>query len=620
MSSSSNNRYQSRLFNLIRKQSRLFTDLFSLRVRQLKVTTSWSLEATLYPIYKLWQTTVDLSARQLPSHRSKNHSHSSKLKKNSSTPNPPSADMAVLGVKKVVEEFKLEIIQHGKSEFVDSAIINNAATIPVRGIASRISESISGMSVDRQLVLVTSKNEILDILTLQQQQKLQEAIITEVANYSEAWRLSEIDKPQPFLLTISRFFKQLTSGKSKTKSLNNLSPDVSPKSIKQAVNVNDYRVPLAPSKTLFAFDTAISRIESNNLVPVSQATLALQKHSSQIILSMKNQFGIFNRREKVHNQIQQPISTNLEETQFYPFQGLIQGALNYFFGQRNQSQVDQLETTNSYTPSLPESIKQDRVKKVDENSKTPQIDRDNLNKRNLNSRNQYQEKLSQNNLNDENRSDIKENASSCAKKGDNWLELHDIFSESPKVQDPESVASFLMPQTEIQEPKNFFQKITSIFQGEEYSDPKRQYWIAKPKPADTEKDFTQTELEADPTPRKNKKDAPSAFTTVDNGRRSKTDTHTKGSLENLSLNEPLRIVNTVDEDISSGQIVHQPSEPSSTWEMGDEPDYFETEGKFVGYEKHPLERILNCLDNALLKLEDIFARIVSLIQMLLRNL
>ena len=586
MSSPSNNRYQSRLFNLIRKQSRFFSDLFGLRTRQLKVATSWSVEAMLYPIYKLWQTTVEFSRKQLPSDEPENHSHSSKLETNSSTPTPPSVDMAVLRVKKVVENLQLEKIQKGESEFVDSAIIRNAEAIPVRGIASRISGSTSGASDVGQLVLVTAKNEILDILTLQQQQKLQNVIITEVANYWEVRRLSDIEKPQPFLLRISRLFKNLTSGKSKTKALNQASTDITPTEIKKTAN--KHTTSLSSDNKLFAFDAAIARVESNTLVPVSQATLVFQKRSSQLVLSMKTKFDMFfNGQKKVPNKAHNSVSTDGGETQFTQVQNLIQAALNYFFGKSDENKVNQLETASNHTSSLPGNVSHEEV---DEISRTPQKNNENINK-------------------------DKQTAASCASQSESWLELHDIFSESQTVQDPNSVASFLNPETETPPATNLFQKIINIFQGEEYSDPKRHYWIAKSKTVDTEENSTQTELKADPSPTK---DAYSAFTTVDNLRRRTDDTQTSEGSVIHSFDASSRIATTVDRETSSGQIVHQPSD--SNWDIEQDPDYFETQGKVVGYEKNPLERVLHCLDSALLKLEDIFARIVSLLQMLLRKL
>lgn len=590
MSSPSDDRYQSRLFNFIRKQSRFFRDLCGLRTRQLKVATNWSLEAMLYPIYRLWQSTVESRGRQLASEDSEDPSDLSKLEKNSSTQTSISVDMAVLRVKKVVEKLQLEKIKQGGSKFVDSEIINNVAAIPVRGIASCISVSTSCVSGVGQLVLVTSDNEILDILTPQQQEKLQDVIITEIANYWKARRLSEVEKPASFLLTISRLLKKLTSGKSKTKALTAALTDIGQIDIKQGANEDG--APFSSNKTLFAVDAAIAQVESNTLVPVSQATLAFQKHSSQLVLSMKTKFPMFfKHKEKVPNKTQNSVSTDATgETQFSPFQNLIQGALNYFFGKRDRDKINQLETVNSYTSSLPGNV---RDEEADENSRNPKINNDNIN---------YEQ----------------ETVRGCANQSQSLLELQDVFSEPETVEDPNSAASFLIPETEKPPAKNLLTKIVNIFQKEEYSDPKRQYWVAKRKPLDTEEDFTQTELKADTT---STKDRYSAFTTADNLKvgEAQTQTSSRKSLDR-SFDEPSKIVTNPEPDTSYGAIVHQPSKSSSHWEIEDKPGYLDTEGKVVGYHKHPVERVLQWLDNALLTLEDIFARIVSLVCMLMRSL
>ena len=117
------------------------------------------------------------------------------------------------------------------------------------------------------------------------------------------------------------------------------------------------------------------------------------------------------------------------------------------------------------------------------------------------------------------------------------------------------------------------------------------------------------------------KDRSSAFTTTDNLKLGEAQTQTS-SRKNLdrSFDQPSKIVTTAPSETSAsyGAIVHQPSKSSSNWETEEERDYLETEGKFVGYEKHPVERFFQWLDSALLALEDIFARMVSMIFMLLR--
>lgn len=620
MASSSDNRYQSRLLTLIRKQSRFFRDFFGLRTRQLKVTTSWSLEAMLYPINKLWQTSVEFGRKQLPSQKSKNRFHLLKFGKKPSPQTVVPADTAVIEVNKIVENFQMERDIEGRLERVNSLNTNNDPT-KFRGIASQLSDPVKTSDGTQNLVLVTEENQIVDVLDSQQKRNLQELIRSKLDDYDKARGLLNKEKSRSLLFKLSSLFLKVTS----SPIFPNKSSSINPKNTifsNQITVANKSKLTLVHNKkNKFVTDTSILPVEHNSLLTFSHTNLNLQTYTSQLVFSMRTKFGMFlNGKEKIPSQAQQslsqePISTEIEATNSFPFQSLIRGALNYFFGKGDNTEINQLSTENSHTKYLTGNTRNKELGKADEIVNATQINNTNTHQSDSDRRN-----LNNTHLNNKNQEKSKEEiASSCSsKQSENWLELHDIFSESPQAQNPDSVASFLMPQTEIQEPKNIFQRITNIFRGEEDSAPKRQYWIAKPKP-DIEENFTRTELEANST---SINDAPSAFINVED--RQSTDTNVDidrhDKLANVSTNVPANTVNTFDSNISSGQIVHQPSETSFNWDMEDDPDYFETEGEVVGYDKHPLERLLNWLDKALLKLEDIFARIVSLVQMFLRQL
>ncbi len=619
MASSSDNRYQSRLLTLIRKQSRLFRDFFGLRTRQLKVTTSWSLEAMLYPINKLWQTSIEFGRKQLPSQKSKNRFHLLKFRKKHSPQKTVPVDTAVIEVNKIVENFQMERDIEGRLECVNSLNTNNHPT-KFRGIASQLSDPAKTSDGTQNLVLVTEENQIIDVLDFQQKLNLQELIRSKIDDYYETRGLLKAENSQTLLYKVYSLFIKLIS----SPNFPHKSSSVTPKNtifsnwLKVA---NESKLALFHNnKNKFVTDTSILPVEHNSLLTFSHSNLNLQTYSSQLVFPMKTKFGMFlNGKEKIPNQAQkslsqESISTEMETKNSFPFQNLIQGALNYFFGKSDNTEINQLKTENSNTKYLTGNTGNKEVDKADEIVNTTQISNTNIHQSDLERSN-----LSNTYLNHKNQEIAKEEiASSCPKKSKNWLELHDIFSEYQKAQDPDSIASFLIPQTEIQESKNIFQRITNIFRREEDSVPKRQYWIAKRKP-DIEENFTRTELEANST---SINDAPSAFINVEDRQSADAniniDRHDK--LANVSTNVPVSTVNTFDRNISSGQIVHQPSETSSNWDIEHDPDYFETEGEVVGYDKHPLERLLNWLDKALLKLEDIFARIVSLVQMFLRQL
>ncbi len=184
------NRYQSRLFSFIHKQSRLLTNRLNRAWKSLQAVTSWIAPIVFYP--SLPQSAAKQNLRQLPN-------------------TPLTVDTPIKQVLLLVEDlpFKQEITTApsknlfrflGNKFFPKvntelSATANSSQLLepteqessnflvqsrPIQGIASLIS--------NRLLVLVSPANEILDILTSHQQQVLQARIISEVTS----WRLQRI--------------------------------------------------------------------------------------------------------------------------------------------------------------------------------------------------------------------------------------------------------------------------------------------------------------------------------------------------------------------------------------------------------------------------------------------
>lgn len=65
------------------------------------------------------------------------------------------------------------------------------------------------------------------------------------------------------------------------------------------------------------------------------------------------------------------------------------------------------------------------------------------------------------------------------------------------------------------------------------------------------------------------------------------------------------------------EILHQ--QYQQTTEVEAKPDWIETQAQTIGYEKHPLEQILEWLDRIILWLEDIFVKISLFLRGLLRG-
>ncbi len=218
--------YQSKVLKFVVQQSRQLSDRLQQQARQTKVATVWGLQVLLYPFYRLLQATRNQPLRQA---MSKGWSRLQQLKGNSAVHQPP-ADTPIQRV--------LEAIQcHWLAPAARSALAIEPVTdlaiaaveiqplrplsllAKVRQQLSRVWQQVSprlrshlGSDADlecpedrqlsppsqiqgiatllpnRHLVLVTTQNQVLDILTPQQQQQLQQWLIWEFAEYCRQLR------------------------------------------------------------------------------------------------------------------------------------------------------------------------------------------------------------------------------------------------------------------------------------------------------------------------------------------------------------------------------------------------------------------------------------------------
>ncbi|MEH1938682.1 MAG: hypothetical protein V7L01_00345 [Nostoc sp.] len=354
MSSGSSGRYQSRLFNFVHQQSRRVTQQWEHTFRHLQVATKWGVEALLYPVYLLFQSS-ESSGKTLqtkePQTRPKLQSNDTDLQPEAlPNVNSPiqhvleavhylSSDEATSTAAKTVEAFNpLAFLGAFQLKFVDnnanltqsSNITENQAGslnpsqlknalkqhLPaVRGIATNL--------MNRSLVLVTADNEILDILTPQQQARLEERIINEVANYWQCWRLIIAKKETELLPQINHLLAKLTDGNtSKTPVLAEGTPN----------NL------LNPEGLLAFIDIAVAKLESNALVPV-------QERSQEIVQVAQTQLNIFlYGKEQLAAKGEIAATADGLETHTLNLQALIEAALNYFFGVGNRKTLE--PTTN----------------------------------------------------------------------------------------------------------------------------------------------------------------------------------------------------------------------------------------------------------------------------------
>ncbi|TVP60308.1 MAG: hypothetical protein EA343_17805 [Nodularia sp. (in: Bacteria)] len=342
MSPGSSGRYQSRLLNFVHQQSRRLTQQWEHTYRHLQVATKWGVELLLYPVYVLLNPTESagktLEGKE-PQTRLKLQPQAATtadtpiqqvleavktLPSESETAEPPKTSAPL----KFVGFLRSKLFRHPPSEL--SNISENSPSniqpyLPVmRGIATNL--------VSRNLVLVTADNEILDILTPQQQAKLADRIICEVGNYWHSWQLAE-NKPQRKILPkIDRIFAKLT-GKNSV----NLPalPEGTPKDL---LNTN---------KLIAFLDVSIANWETKGLLP-------LQQRSQEIIKVAQTQLNIFvYGKEQVAARGNIAVDADTLETQTLNIPALIEAAINYFFGVSKDKKIEQRNRDRQLEDKLP---------------------------------------------------------------------------------------------------------------------------------------------------------------------------------------------------------------------------------------------------------------------------
>lgn len=314
----SSSRYQSRLFNFVRQQSRRLTEQCDRAFRHLQVSASWGMQLILYPVYVLFKSKrtsdkleqMPQSWSQLPDTNIAAEEFSRQLPPddaNSQPQLPPTSDTPIQRVLLLVNVPLEEVV----STPSPASFSPNRNRSLVRGIATQISS--------RTLVLVTAKNEILDILTAQQQQELHEQIIGEVANYWHHQRLAHSVEIEAYP-TITFSEREPLRGISSP-----LDHDLS-----------NYQA-------LTFLDRSIAALESNYLATVSKAAIIAQR-SWELVLRVQTQLiSSFGGTQPANSKS----PTNVTDTHTFRIQALIWAAIDYFFGRRSGKQLGQTTLINN---------------------------------------------------------------------------------------------------------------------------------------------------------------------------------------------------------------------------------------------------------------------------------
>ena len=206
--------YQSRVFTFINKQANELKDNCTKGLRHIKVAVVWGGQVLFYPIHLLAQTVRSLQP-QLPPPSDR-----------TSLPTPPAPD---INIERVLDSivsagYPVEIASsvaltqqarqssdlykwHPDRYQTSLATAEDeeedwelAAATPSRfrqAIRTKpIVRGLSSLLIDRQLVLVTTENELLDILTISQQQEIRRRIGVDLSINWQLWQKNKLSPNQ----------------------------------------------------------------------------------------------------------------------------------------------------------------------------------------------------------------------------------------------------------------------------------------------------------------------------------------------------------------------------------------------------------------------------------------
>ena len=179
MSPSDNGPYKSRLFSFINRQAINLNSRLNKSFRQLKIVTEWGVQILLYPVYLLVQT-GRWASRQLTEKMAEiqHYLPQSPEKKPLSPPEPQLDEPISHVLAEIIADSSLEIPPHSSALDRDLAAQSQETILfraKVRGIASVLTTG--------NLVLITDNNQILNIISLQQQKRIEKRLILALANY-----------------------------------------------------------------------------------------------------------------------------------------------------------------------------------------------------------------------------------------------------------------------------------------------------------------------------------------------------------------------------------------------------------------------------------------------------
>jgi len=626
-------RYQSRFFNFLHRQSLRFTGQCDRAARHLKVATLWGVQILLYPVYLLVQASL-AAGRQLSNSAQTGWPELKNFTQSPPSETPTAPDTPIQRVLGELKTFEVQVADFQKlhierlqvpgsqelqvkssddhqqptTVFMPVGLYNQQPTpTPEYGVI----QGVATLLETRTLVLVTIQNQVLDILTPQQQQKLSAKISWEVADLNRKWRLAQLsdthksqqrlttlDRPQVFL-PMRLFWKVMAWVQTspvaiavnlfqESTLLYNPQGNIE-SSNQQPTNLQPINLqPPTPLQGALSFvDRTVAELESHQLIPGTEVVITLSNSLRDSLVSPTQKI-----RQKIPfspiNSGQKTASPETSQPNNWQIKALISAAIDYFFGRR-RSHLSGINSPEQ-SPSLANHQTNNHPLSGRELNSLPQITPSSL--------------------------ETTDNI-----EPDPWLTWGDLFSH-PEIANPSQTLTHPPqkpelknpnPQSPAQLPEAFATKITNR--------PRNALWrliqpdlrlkssLVKPSAANTQESKIEPPKSIFPTnkaknPRPNRDLIPTKLNSQNS---------VPTGLSTIPRSQPKSRENLPEKTQNSTVA------PAPNTHLDAAPDWIETQATPTGYVKHPLEKILQSVDHAMLWLEELILKIWQWLQRLGRR-
>ena len=608
MSSAPTGRYQSRLFNFLNKQSQRLTDQYDRTIRHLKVAAVWGAQILLYPMYMMVQAGLS-AGRQLAQSAEAGWPQIKALRNaNLDSEILPTVDTPIERVLEEINSLPLlevqnkEIAQVAASELATQIVAltqsltpSSISTTPEVQLtasprdlntttqASSLIQGVATILETRALVLVTIENQILDVLTLQQQKKLSSKISWEIADQRRKWRLAEASARQfkalprlsalednPRILSPVKLFWQLmawvqTSPVAIAANLFQESTLVSTTSEyprqhqrlpqQTALNSQEIAPQLMPQSALAFLDRTVAELESHQLVPGTEVVIALSERITRSL--QQNSQKLLQKLQTTFIKPNQA-ATDISDPPTSGIQSLIYAAVDYFFGKRSTKLpgtnfLDQPTIPNKHQNHLPSAKELSSLE------------------------------FSQ-------------------AEADPWLTWDDLY-ETPTPNQVQTTASTTRIRTSSRQLPQAFNSKIPVRPGNSILDNIKRY-LGFQQPSG--------KLSAPIHREETKETITSAPLVVQPPTKLRTRPQTSDRLSQPIKSAPNTVKPRTKKALpakTANSALTNPTSPTARADLDAAPDWIETPATPSGYVKHPLEQLLEWLDSAMLWIEELVMKI-----------